>query len=85
MKRNKGFEYPLDKQYTYADDLKNLGNDYSKNLMKNSVSHIMYANSYVKVLLDNYIEPALVKLINSVKFIRVYFNIAVDKNYKNIN
>lgn len=85
MKRNKGFNYPLDKKYTYSDDIKNTGYDYSKTLIENSVSHLMFFNSYLAIFLKKYVEPYITKLVDAVKIIRIYYNIAVDKNHKNIN
>lgn len=85
MKRNKGFDYPLDKKHTYCDDIKNLGADYSKNLIENNVSHLMFYNSFLGRFIKNFVEPYMVRLVDAVKIIRIYYNIAVDKNYKKIN
>lgn len=85
MKRNKGFDYPLNQKYTYCDDIKHLGADYSKNLIENNVSHLIFYNSYLEKFIKGIVEPYMVKLVDAVKFLRVYYNIAVDKNYKKIN
>lgn len=85
MKRNKGFDYPLDKKHTYCDDIKYLGSDYSKNLIENNVSHLIFYNSNLEKFIKQYVEPYMVKLVDTVKLVRIYYNIAVDKNYKKIN
>lgn len=85
MNRTKGFEDPLKDKYTYCDDIKNLGADYSNNLIENNVSHLMFYNIHVQNFIKMFVEPYMVKLVNAVKFIRIYYNIAVNKNYKKIN
>ena len=85
MNRNKGFNDPLEKKHTYCDDIKYLGSDYSKNLIENNVSHLIFYNSYLEKFVKNFVEPYMVKLVNAVKIVRIYYNIAVDKNYKKIN
>ncbi len=85
MIREKGFDYPLDKRHSYCDDIKYLGADYSKNLIENNVSHLIFYNSYLEKFIKNFVEPYMVKLVNAVKLVRIYYNIAVDKNYKKIN
>lgn len=85
MKHDKGFYYKKDKRLTYCDDIKNTGADYSKNLIENNVSHLMLYNNTLAEFIKKFIEPYMVKLVDTVKFIRIYYNIAVDKNHKNIN
>ena len=48
MIKNKGFDDPLEKKHTYCDDIKYLGADYSKNLIENNVSHLIFYNSYLE-------------------------------------
>lgn len=85
MKRNKGFVYPKENEFTYCNDIKNTGYDYSDTLMKNNLSSLMFKNSYLNTFLNKFIGPYFVGLINAVKIVRLHYNIAVDKNYKNIN
>ncbi|MBR4590733.1 hypothetical protein [uncultured Methanobrevibacter sp.] len=85
MKRTKGFDYPKENLYNYCDNIKYTGADYSKNLIENNVSHLIFYNSYLSTYIKRFIEPYMVRLVDAVKIIRVYFNIAVDKNYKKIN
>lgn len=85
MRKTKGFEDPLANKYTYCDDIKYLGADYSKNLIENNVSHLIFYNSNLEKFIKSFVEPYMVKLVNAVKFVRIYYNIAVDKNYKKIN
>lgn len=85
MNKTKGFDYPLEYKFTYCDDIKNTGADYSKNLMENNLSHLIFYNSHLSNFIKKFVEPYMVKLVNSVKFIRIYYNIAVNKNYKKIN
>lgn len=65
-------------------DVKYSGPDYSDNLLKNSVSLYLYNNMKANKLLD-FINSLLVNSLDSVKYIRIFNNIAVPEEYKKIN
>lgn len=69
----------------YWNIFKNLGYDYGENLFKSTLSNYMFRNNNLSTFLVDYIQPIMVKYINSVKYIRIYFNYAVPKHYQKIN
>ena len=60
------------------------GYDYSKTLLKKSLSPYFYKNPRVAGFLDH-LNKFMVELVDNVKYIRNYLNYAVPKNYKKIN
>tara|TARA_R100000544_G_scaffold36444_1_gene24773 strand:+ start:1414 stop:1683 length:270 start_codon:yes stop_codon:yes gene_type:complete len=71
--------------YERGWDLKNLGFDYSKNLLNNTMSNYMFGNRHLKKFLEDYLSPIMVFWINRVKYLRIYYNFAVPKWYQKIN
>ena len=71
--------------YEHGWNLKNLGYDYSKNLLNNTMSNYMFRNPHLKKFLENYLSPIMVFWINRVKYLRIYYNFAVPKWYQKIN
>lgn len=88
MKNNinkyKGFKYPIDILYEDQIFVHYTGYDYSKTLIKNSISPYLYNNTKLAGFLDT-LNDIMVHLVNSVKYIRNYFNYAVPKDYQKIN
>ena len=60
------------------------GYDYSKPLLKRSLSGYLYQNEKVAGFLEH-LNNFMVGLVDNVKYIRNFFNYAVPKNYKKIN
>jgi hypothetical protein len=83
--RRVGFPSLYNFSYSHWDDLKNLGFDYGEELLKKSMSKYMFKNPHLRTFLIHYLQPIMVKYINSVKFLRIYFNFAVPKWYQKIN
>ena len=65
--------------------LKNQGNDYNENLMRNSFSNYMFRNERLGTFIDSYLKPIMTFWINKVKYLRIYYNFGVPKDYKKIN
>ena len=65
--------------------LKNLGNDYGSNLLKKTMSNYMFRNSRLATFLEQFLQPILVFWINRVKFLRIFYNFGVPKDYDKIN
>tara|TARA_B100000497_G_C7335524_1_gene221376 strand:- start:204 stop:476 length:273 start_codon:yes stop_codon:yes gene_type:complete len=83
--RRVGFPSLYKESYEYWDDLKNLGYNYTDNLMKRTLSPYMLKNPNLAKFLTKYLQPIMVKYINTVKYVRIYFNFAVRKDYDKIN
>jgi hypothetical protein len=83
--RRKGFDSPYKAMYEHGWDLKNLGNDYSKNLMTNSFSKYMFGNKRLEDFILLHLQPLMTFFINKVKYLRIYYNFAVPKDYQKIN
>jgi len=83
--RKKGFKSPFKSTYEYGWELKNLGYDYSDTLLKKTMSNYMFKNERLSTFLNDYLNPIVVFLINKVKYIRIYYNYAVPKDYEKIN
>jgi len=66
-------------------ELKNGGFDYGEKLMKRTLSNYMFKNPHLSKFLNSYLQPIFVKYINTVKYLRIYFNFAVPKDYQKIN
>lgn len=84
-KKRKGFPSPYKVTYESGWDLKNLGNDYTNTLMKNSLSSYMLKNERLATFIQNHLNPIMVFFLNKVKFLRIYYNFAVPKDYEKIN
>ena len=84
-KNRTGFISAHDAIIDYDLDLKNQGYDYSNNLMNKTMSPYLMGNKNVNNFLTNHIQKIMVLLINNVKKLRIYYNIAVPKNYNKIN
>lgn len=65
--------------------LKNEGNDYNQNLMRNSFSTYMFRNERLKTFIESYLGPLMLFWINKVKYLRIYYNFGVPKDYQKIN
>ena len=83
--RRVGFPSLYEYSSSYWSELKNLGHDYSEKLFKSTLSNYMFRNINLSTFLVDYLQPIMVKYINTVKYIRIYFNYAVPKDYKKIN
>jgi hypothetical protein len=72
---------------TYEDgwELKNTGYDYTDTLLKRSMSGYMFKNPNLSTFLQDYLNPIMVFFLNRVKFIRIYYNYGVPKDYEKIN
>ena len=65
--------------------LKNEGFDYGDKLFERTMSGNMFRNPNLATFLVRYVQPIMVKYINTVKFLRIYYNYAVPKYYQKIN
>ena len=80
----KGFE-SLKKHIRYNGwNVHYQGYDYSKTLLKKSLSPYFYGNPKVAGFLE-YLNAFMVSIVDNVKYIRNYLNYAVPKDYKKIN
>jgi hypothetical protein len=79
--------YPSLYKAAYEDgwELKNLGYDYSDTLLKRSMSNYMFRNPNLSTFLQDYLNPIMVFFLNRVKFLRIYYNYGVPKDYEKIN
>jgi hypothetical protein len=84
VNKYKGFTHPKEQVMYDGWDVKYQGYDYSKTLIKNSLSKYLYANNKLAGFLDH-LNDFMVNLVESVKYIRNYYNYAVPKNYRKIN
>ena len=80
----KGFDSIYDKVETYRWELKNEGYKYENSLIEDNTSSYLRNNSNM-VSMFPYLNKILSHLINSVKYLRVFNNYSVKKNYKKIN
>lgn len=83
--RRKGMPSVYKATYENGWELKNLGYDYGSNLLKKTLSNYMFRNNRLSTFLENHLQPIMVFWINRVKFIRIYFNFGVPKDYDKIN
>jgi len=83
--KRRGFESPYKTTYEYNWDLKYLGFDYSEQLMNKTLSPYMFQNERLSTFINGYLRPIMVFFINRVKFLRIYYNFAVPKDYQKIN
>lgn len=79
--------YPSRYKATYENgwDIKNVGYDYSETLIKKTLSNYLFKNPMLSEFLLNYLNPIMVFFLNRVKYIRVFYNYAVPKDYQKIN
>jgi hypothetical protein len=80
-----GFASPYKAAYEYGWDLKNQGYDYSKTLTNKILSSYMFKNPNVKKFLEEYFNPIIVNYVNNVKYLRIFYNYAVPKDYQKID
>jgi hypothetical protein len=80
-----GFASPYKAAYENGWDLKNQGYDYSKTLTNKILSSYMFGNPNVKKFLEEYFNPIIVNYINNVKYLRIFYNYAVPKDYQKID
>jgi hypothetical protein len=83
--KRKGFDSLYKLTYEHGWDLKNLGHDYSKDLMIKTLSSYMFKNERLATFIIDHLNPMMVFFINKVKYLRVFYNFAVPKNYQKIN
>lgn len=81
----KGFPSVYKATYEYGWDLKNTGYDYTESLMRKTLSSYMFGNSRLATFIQDYLNPIMVFFVNKVKYLRIYFNYAVPKDYDKIN
>lgn len=66
------------------NDLKHLGYDYTQTLMQKTLSNYLFRNSKVAGFLEK-LNNYMVQHVELVKYVRIYFNYTVPKNYKKID
>jgi len=78
------YGYKLKKLYTIAkrskDKRKNLGYDYSNQVMRKTVSPHLYRNPVMRDFLD-FINDYVYNKIQSVRKLKLFKNFTVDKDY----
>jgi len=80
-----GFPSLYKATYEEGWELKNLGYDYTDTLLRNSLSGYLFKNPTLRNFLENYLNPIMIFYINRVKYLRIFFNFAVPKDYDKIN
>lgn len=85
VKDRTGFTSPYQAAYEDGWDIKNTGYDYSNTLITKMLSSYMFKNPTLSTFLQTYLNPIIVSYINNVKYLRIFYNYAVHKNYQNIN
>ena len=80
----KGFDSIYEAVETERWVLKNEGYKYEDTLIEDNISSY-FMNSTNMVSMFPYLNKILAHLINSVKYLRVFNNYSVKKNYKKIN
>ena len=83
--KRKGIPSVYKATYERGWELKNLGFDYGSNLMRTTFSNYMFRNARLRTFLENHLQPIMVFWINRVKYLRIYFNFGVPKDYDKIN
>jgi|TARA_R100001509_G_scaffold59547_1_gene32800 hypothetical protein len=83
--KRKGIPSVYKATYENGWHLKNLGYDYGNNLMRKTLSNYMFRNTRLATFLEEHLQPIMVFWINRVKFLRIYFNFGVPKDYDKIN
>lgn len=72
------------KAYSRLDKLKNRGFDYEGKIFQRSMSPLLFADPTRKGILDQY-EKLVFFMVEKVKYIKVFYNYTVSKNYKKLN
>lgn len=80
-----GFDSLYKATYEHGWELKHTGYDYSENFMSKMLSSYMFRNVRLNEFILKHLSPIMVLYINKVKFLRIYFNFAVPKDYQKIN
>ena len=83
--KRRGFESPYKIAYEEGWVLKNTGFDYEEKLMVKSLSPYMFQNERLSKFILEHLQPIMVFFINKVKFLRIYYNFSVTKDYQKIN
>ena len=86
-KENRRVGYPSRYEVTYTEgwDLKNVGYNYDNVLLNRTLSNYMFRNPNLSKFLTDYLNPIMVFFVNKVKYLRIFYNYAVPKNYQKIN
>lgn len=84
-KKRKGYPSLYKVTYETGWSIKNTGYDYSDKLMNNVLSSYMFRNQRLSQFISNHLGPIMVFFINKVKYLRIYYNFAVPKDYEKIN
>ena len=53
--------------------------------MNNTLSSYMFRNDRLRQFIEGHLGPIMVFFINKVKYLRIYYNFAVPKDYEKIN
>lgn len=83
--RRKG--YPSRYKATYREgwDLKNTGYNYNDILLQRTMSSYMFKNPNLSTFINDHLNPIIVFFLNRVKYLRIFYNYAVPKDYQKIN
>lgn len=65
------------------DDRKNLGHNYSGDMLLRNVSQMLIKNDYLRDFLL-LLQSTLAMYVDSVTYLRIYKSYTVKKNYKNV-
>lgn len=65
------------------DDRKNIGYDFSNDLMKKNLSPLLFKNEHLANFI-NLIQLPIIRLINTVTTLRVYKSYTVKKDYTKV-
>lgn len=84
VNKYKGFINPRKQDQYRGWVVRYKGYDYSDTLIKKSISKYLYTNPKLAAFLDH-LNRIMVHMVDSVKYIRNYYNFAVPKDYKHIN
>lgn len=68
---------------TVFDDRKNLGNDYRRNMLKNSISTYIWRNNQMNDFIA-FIQEVLADLVDSVNHLKIHKSYTMKKNDKKI-
>ena len=83
--KRRGFKSHYKIAYDADWELKNTGFNYEEELMKKTLSSYMFGNERLSTFILEHLNPIMVFFINKVKFLRIYYNFAVPKDYEKIN
>ena len=70
--------------YLFKQDLKNVGFDYSGNILNKTCSKYLFQNENLSSFLTK-INSLLYHLVESAKYVRIYINYTVEKDCTYIN